>query len=71
MQAHEAARVITAIAHEVLESSDSDHFSDWKEDIKMLCAKRKIPYDSRVVGEALESALYQRKRVVDQRWPPK
>lgn len=69
IQKHHLAAIITKIAHEVLEISDSQHFSDWKEDIKTLCAKRHIAYDASAVGSALESALHQRKLVADKLWP--
>lgn len=58
--------VITRIAHEALD--ELPHFAqmpdgllDLTENIKTLCARRHIGYDSGVVDSAIKSALYQRR----------
>jgi hypothetical protein len=59
----ENVKIITKIAHEVLKSINGHAYlgSDVVEDIKTLCAKRKIAYDAEVVRKALDSAEVQRK----------
>ncbi len=52
-------RIITKIAHEVLNSNGHRADSDAMEAIKTLCAKRKIAYDSEAVRKALDSAEAQ------------
>ena len=55
-------RVITKIAHTVIDAEPKAGFADWKEAARMLCAKSHIRYDAESVGTALESAIEQRKR---------
>lgn len=54
-------KVITKIAHEVidLEGWDSENLS---EGVKALCAQRRIPYNGKSVGQAIDSAREQRRR---------
>jgi len=52
-------RIITKIAHEVLNSNGHIANADAMEAIKTLCAKRKIAYDSEAVRKALDSAEAQ------------
>lgn len=57
----ENIRVITKIAHEAIAKlgADSENLS---EEIKTLCAKRHIAYDSGVVSSAIQSAAVQRRK---------
>lgn len=52
-------RIITKIAHEVMDLGTPKDC--WPEDVKGLCGRRKIEYDSIVVQKAIESAMHQRK----------
>lgn len=55
-------RVITKIAHEVLKAANGHKptGADLCDQIKTLCAKRHIRYNSEVVRKALDSAEFQR-----------
>jgi uncharacterized protein YdaU (DUF1376 family) len=59
----ENIKIITKLAHEVLRGLNGHAYlgADVVEDIKTLCAKRKIAYDAEVVRKALDSAEVQRK----------
>jgi hypothetical protein len=59
----ENIKIITKLAHEVLRNLNGHAYlgADVVEDIKTLCAKRKIAYDAEVVRKALDSAEVQRK----------
>jgi hypothetical protein len=59
----ENIKIITKLAHEVLQNLNGHAYlgADVVEDIKTLCAKRKIAYDAEVVRKALDSAEVQRK----------
>jgi hypothetical protein len=58
----ENVRIITKIAHEVIGKHNGHKVSgsDLCDEIKTLCAKRKISYDATVVRKALDSAEVQR-----------
>ncbi len=53
--------VITKIAHEAIDALGV-RSNDLDESVKSLCAQLRIPYNSLVVGKAVESALAQRRR---------
>ncbi len=59
----ENVKIITKLAHEVLKGHNGHKVSgpDLCDEIKTLCAKRKIAYDAAVVRKALDSAEVQRK----------
>ena len=52
-------RLITKIAHEVLNSNGHHADTDAIDAIKTLCAQRHIAYDSEAVRKALDSAEAQ------------
>lgn len=56
-------KIITKLAHEVLKGHHGHKVSgaDLCDEIKTLCAKRKIAYDATVIRKALDSAEVQRK----------
>lgn len=56
-------KIITKIAHEVISGHNGNKpsGSDLCDEIKTLCAKRKIAYDAAVIRKALDSAEVQRK----------
>lgn len=59
----ENVKIITKLAHEVLKSHNGHDVSgaDLCDEIKTLCAKRKIAYDAMVIRKALDSADVQRR----------
>ncbi len=60
-EAEKNVRILTKIAHEVLaRDGNRDSEADRIENIKLLCAARKIAYDSMSVRKALDSAEFQR-----------
>lgn len=54
-------KIITKCAHEAIEKVGLDS-EDLNEEIKLLCAKRKIAYNSTVITSAIKSATFQRGR---------
>ncbi len=54
-------RVIPKLAHEAIDLLGIKS-PDLSETVKTYCAQRHVPYDSRTVGKAIDSALIQRKR---------
>jgi len=56
-------RIITLVAHEVLKGHNGHKTSgaDLCDEIKALCAKRRIAYDAAVIRKALDSAEVQRR----------
>ena len=59
--AKDNVRVIERLAHDAIEQHPDDSYPDQLEDLKGLCAKFKIPYDSTVAGKALDSAAHTRR----------
>lgn len=59
----ENVKIITKLAHEVLKGHNGHRVSgaDLCDEIKTLCATRKIAYDATVIRKALDSAEVQRK----------
>lgn len=57
----DSLRVITKIAHEAIADSGDSSLADLSDAVKSLCAMRDIPYDSRTVAKAVDSALAQRR----------
>jgi hypothetical protein len=55
--------VITKIAHEVMDEIGENSL-DLPESIKLLCAQRHILYDGKSVGNAIDSARFQRQRAM-------
>lgn len=58
----ESVKVLTVLAHMVLDRDDRRDDSDLADELKTLAAQNRIAYDGRVITKALESAKVQRQR---------
>lgn len=58
----DSIRVLTRLAHDVLDADSSLNDSDLADELKILAARNHIVYDGRVITKALESARTQRNR---------
>lgn len=58
----DSLKVLTRLAHDVLDGDSTLSDSDLADELKILAARNRIVYDGRVITKALESARTQRER---------